>query len=204
MIFEVGTMSRNISLYEKIREDILNRRFDEEEKLTEVKLAKLYGVSRTPIREVLKQLEFEYLIKNGHIYKPSPEDYRNLFEMRILIETHAVEKAVLLYGKEDMNALKQSIERAKEGPEEETLSANKFFHEKLVEAIRNPFLSETYERLNSVIYFFSRTVVEKQRPNLIEEHEEVVEAIEERNGEKAKRLIRLHLEKDLEFTLYYM
>ncbi|WP_373446077.1 GntR family transcriptional regulator [Salinicoccus bachuensis] len=193
-----------MSLYEKIREDILNWRFDEEEKLTEVKLAKLYGVSRTPIREVLKQLEFEYLVKNGHIYKPSPEDYRNLFEMRTLIETHAVEKAVLFFGQDDLEGLRQSIKKAHEGPEEETLKANKFFHEKLVSAVRNPFLMETYDRLNSVIYFFSRTVVEKQRPSLLEEHGKIVGAIEERDVEKVKTLIRRHLEKDLEFTLYHM
>src|SRR5690625_5967489 len=86
-------MEKNLTLYEKIREDILSGKFGDNEKMTEIRLAKNYEVSRTPIREVLRQLEFEYLVKDGYIYKPSPEDYRNLFEMRTLIEAHAVEKA---------------------------------------------------------------------------------------------------------------
>jgi len=65
-------------------------------------------------------------------------------------------------------------------------------------------LTETYERMNSIIHLFSRTVVERQRPNLIEEHTQIVEAIEERDVEKGKRLIGEHLDKDLEFSLYYM
>ncbi|WP_017549889.1 GntR family transcriptional regulator [Salinicoccus carnicancri] len=197
-------MEKNLTLYEKVREDILSGKFGENEKMTEIKLAKKYEVSRTPIREVLKQLEFEYLVKDGYIYKPSPEDYRNLFEMRTLIETHAIEKAILLFGPSDINDLKNSIEKAYAGPEDETLAANKYFHDKLISSIRNPFLSETYERMNSIIYLFSRTVVERQRPNLIEEHAQIVGAIEERDVEKGKRLIGEHLDKDLEFSLYYM
>ncbi|MCG1009631.1 GntR family transcriptional regulator [Salinicoccus sp. ID82-1] len=197
-------MNQERTLYEKVREDILNGTFDKKEKLTEIKLAKLYDVSRTPIREVLKQLEFEYLVKDGYVYTPSPEDYRDLFEMRILIESHAVEKAVLLFVEEDLKELRNYIKQAKDGDDSLTLAANKKFHDKLVRAIRNPFLSETYDRLNSTIYLFSRTVVEKHRPELLDEHEQIVQAIEDRDGETARQLIVTHLQKDLEFTLYYM
>ncbi|MFC3419111.1 GntR family transcriptional regulator [Salinicoccus hispanicus] len=197
-------MNQERTLYEKVREDILNGTFDKTEKMTEVKLAKLYEVSRTPIREVLKQLEFEYLVKDGYIYTPSPEDYRNLFEMRILIESHAVEKAVLLFVDEDLKELRNYIKQAKDGDASLTLKANKNFHDKLVRAIRNPFLSETYDRLNSTIYLFSRTVVEKQRPELLDEHEAIVQSIEDRKIDHAKQQIISHLQKDLEFTLYYM
>ncbi|TVT27063.1 GntR family transcriptional regulator [Salinicoccus cyprini] len=197
-------MNQERTLYEKVREDILNGTFDKKEKLTEIKLAKMYDVSRTPIREVLKQLEFEYLVKDGYVYTPSPEDYRNLFEMRILIESHAVEKAVLLFVEEDLKELRNYIKQAKDGDDSLTLAANKKFHDKLVRAIRNPFLSETYDRLNSTIYLFSRTVVQKQRPELLDEHEKIVQAIEDRDGETARQLIVTHLQKDLEFTLYYM
>src|SRR5690625_2783240 len=125
-------MEKNLTLYEKIREDILSGKFGDNEKMTEIRLAKNYEVSRTPIREVLRQLEFEYLIKDGYIYKPSPEDYRNLIEMRTLIEAHAVEKAILLFGQSDIDDLRNSVEKAHAGPEDETMAANKYFHEKLI------------------------------------------------------------------------
>lgn len=194
----------NLTLYEQIREDILNGIFNEKEKLTELKLAKRYNVSRTPIRACLQQLEFEYLIKDGHIFRPSMEDYRSLFEMRILIERYAVEKAILLYNNEDLEILRGYIQIAREGSEQETLQANKDFHNKLVSAVKNPYLIESYERLNAIIYMFSKVVVSKARPQLLDEHEQIVDAIKARDENAALKAIQEHLEKDLEFTLYYL
>lgn len=194
----------NLSLYEQIREDILNGGFDKKEKLTELKLAKRYNVSRTPIRTCLQQLESEYLIKDGYVFRPSMEDYRSLFEMRILIEKYAVEKAILLFNDEDIKVLRGYIEAARKGDEQDTMQANKDFHNKIISAVKNPYLSESYERLNAVIYMFSKVVVSKERPKLLDEHEEIVDAIEERNEETALIKIQEHLEKDLEFTLYYL
>ena len=56
--------NNELTLYQKIRNDIISGELKQSEKITEVKLAKKYNVSRTPIREVIKQLELEYFNSN--------------------------------------------------------------------------------------------------------------------------------------------
>ena len=59
--------TNELTVYQKIRNDIISGELKKDEKITEAKLAKKYDVSRTPIREALKQLELEYFIKT-HIF----------------------------------------------------------------------------------------------------------------------------------------
>ncbi|RIL27658.1 GntR family transcriptional regulator, partial [Staphylococcus gallinarum] len=49
--------TNELSIYEKIRNDIISGELSKNEKITEAKLAKKYNVSRTPVREALKKLE---------------------------------------------------------------------------------------------------------------------------------------------------
>ena len=51
-----------VQIYEKIRQDILDGRYERGESLIEQKLAQEFGVSRTPVREVLRQLELDGLV----------------------------------------------------------------------------------------------------------------------------------------------
>ncbi|MCU7558446.1 GntR family transcriptional regulator [Macrococcus capreoli] len=192
------------SLYNQIRDDILNGELSQNEKMTEAKLAAKYNVSRTPIREVLRQLEYEYLIKENYIHVPGKEEIRDLFEMRILIEVHSIKKAILLFQQSDIDELKALIHIARNGDFEATMAANQQFHEKIVSATKNPYLKSTYDQLHAVIYLFRKTVVEKERHSLLDEHDEIVDAIEKRDEQRAETLIKEHLEKDLEFGLYYL
>ena len=76
-------------VYHRIREDILNGRYEPDEELREIAIGKSLGVSRTPVREALRQLELEdlvYIIPNkgayaeghfpgrypGYLYDPFP------------------------------------------------------------------------------------------------------------------------------------
>lgn len=191
-------------LYLQIRDDILNGDFKQYEKLTEAKLAEKYNVSRTPIRELLRQLEFEYLVKDNYINIPTKEELRDLFEMRILIEVHSIKKAILLFQQSDIDELKALIQLARGTDFNQTMLANEQFHEKIVSATRNPYLTSTYDQLNAVIYLFRKTVIEKERPLLLDEHDDIVAAIEKRDPALAESLITEHLAKDLEFGLYYL
>ncbi|MBS4196341.1 FCD domain-containing protein [Bacillus sp. FJAT-49870] len=58
--------------------------------------------------------------------------------------------------------------------------------------------------MKSIIYLFRKTVVLHQRPRLIEEHEEIYEAIKARDGQAAKQLMENHLQADLDFCLHIL
>ncbi len=196
--------NKELSIYQKIRNDIINGDLTQNEKITESKLAQRYNVSRTPIREAIKQLELEYFIRDGYIYVPTVEEYRNIFEMCILIETHAIKKASIVFTQDDIEELKSYAIIGDDKTEEEIIQINDQFHQKIMSATKNSFIIDTYSKLKSYIYLFSKTVINKKRPGLIEEHQKIAEMLEKRQTEAAIELMKEHLLNDLEFSLYYL
>lgn len=188
--------------YQTIREAIVNGTYPGEMKLVEEKVAAEIGVSRTPVREAVRRLEQEGLVKNKRVFKPSETDLRHLFEMRILIESHAAEKAAMYMLDEDIEKLRMAITAAKNSTlNDEIIAFNKQFHDLIVAESRNTVMIDTVNRMQAVIYMFSRTVVMHRRPGLLEEHEEVCRAIEKREPLQAREAMKTHLEADLDFTL---
>ena len=103
---------------------------------------------------------------------------------------------------DDLQALSSCIKIGREGKTEEIMEANELFHEIIVRASGNSLMIETIDRMKSIIYLFRKTVVLYKRPHLIDEHEEIYEAIKSRDGEKAKKLMETHLQADLDFCLH--
>lgn len=197
--------TNELTIYQKIRNDIISGALKKDEKITEAKLAKKYEVSRTPIREALKQLELEYFIKNSYIFIPTTEEYRQIFEMRILLETHALKKAAIVYTDDDLEELKSYTEiDMNQEHENKIIATNDKFHQKIIAATRNQFILDTYQKYKSFIYLFSQTVIYQRRSGLIEEHREIVDALFDRNIDLAVSLLETHLKNDLEFSLYYL
>lgn len=190
--------------YEMIRDMIFTGKLTNGEKIVETRLAEQLGVSRTPLREAIKRLEQEKLIRNNQISNPTDQDYQDIFELRILIEKYAIVKATQFFTDDDIKIMEDLVEIGYTGDSEEVMEANKLFHEKIVNATKNNFMIETFNQMQSIIYLFRKTVLYQKRPGLIDEHKEIVLAIKDRNGEKAERLIEDHLKADLEFALYYL
>jgi|SRR5699024_94248 len=190
--------------YEAVRDMIFTGQLKNGEKIVETKLSEQLGVSRTPLREAIKRLEQEKLIQNNQISNPTHQDYQDIFELRILIEKSAVVKATNHFTMEDFTEMEDFVEIGYNGSSEAAMDANKKFHEKIVNATRNKFMIETFNQMQSIIYLFRKTVLNHHRPGLIDEHEEIVLAMKERDAKKAEKLIEAHLKADLEFALYYL
>lgn len=188
--------------YETMRHFILNGQYKGGSKLKEAQLAEELQVSRTPIREAIRRLEQEGLIKDKRVLKPSASDIRHMFEMRILIEGYAASKAATYMVDDSIAEMRASIDRAKASNDaEEIISENKQFHDMIVREVRNPIMIETVDRMQTIIYMFSKTVVQHERPFLLEEHQGICEAIANRDVSGASHLMKAHLEADLEFVV---
>lgn len=87
---------------------------------------------------------------------------------------------------------------------EETMKANKEFHDLIVQSSHNPEMIRIIDQMQSIIYLFRKTVVYHKRPFLIDEHQEIYDAIYSRNGNEAERLMKSHLEADLDFCLHLL
>jgi DNA-binding GntR family transcriptional regulator len=190
--------------YEYIRDQILNGELERGTKLIEEKLAEELGVSRTPIRESIRKLEQEGLVQQKRVVNPTDMDLRHYFQVRILLEAFAARSAATYMNQDDLNQLKQCIDIGRTGTTEEIMEANKQFHDLIVNATNNPVMVDTIERMQSIIYLFRKTVVYHNRPFLIDEHQEIYDAIVAHNGEEAERLMKEHIQADLEFCLHVM
>jgi DNA-binding GntR family transcriptional regulator len=190
--------------YEMIRDRILNGDMPGGTKIVEEKLATELGFSRTPIRDSLRQLGHEGLIVNKKVVQPTEKDLRNLFQVRILLEGSSAKSAATYLPEEDLNSLSNCIKIGREGTVEEIMDANERFHTIIVQASGNALMIDTIDRMKSIIYLFRKTVVLYNRPRLIDEHEEIYEAIKARDGEKASKLMETHLKEDLDFCLHIL
>lgn len=188
--------------YETLRDMILNGTIPQGTKLVEEKLATQLGVSRTPIRESIRKLEQEGLIVNKRVVKLSETDLRNTFELRMLLEGHAARSAAAYLSETELLALEQCVDIGRSGSLDEVMHANKEFHEIIMKASNNSMMIDLFDRMQSVIYLFRHTVVYYHRPFLIDEHQHICEAIRAHDGDTAERLIKEHLQADLDFCLH--
>ncbi|TDL32930.1 GntR family transcriptional regulator [Jeotgalibacillus sp. S-D1] len=196
--------SAYVIAYETIRDKILNGELEGGTKLVEERLAEELGVSRTPVREAIRRLEQEGLIKKKRVVKPTESDLRHLFQVRMILEGHAVRTAAAYMTEEELEQLAQCVEIGRTGSVEEIMKANKKFHDLIVQASKNPVMINIIDQMQSIIYLFRKTVVYHKRPYLIDEHQDIYEAIKQRDGDKAERLMKAHLQADLDFSLHVL
>lgn len=190
--------------YEYIRDKILNGELERGTKLIEEKLAEELGVSRTPIRESIRKLEQEGLVKQKRVVNPTETDLRNLFQVRILLEGFAARSAATYMNEDDLKKLEECVRVGRSGTTDEVMEANESFHDLIVKATNNPVMIDTIERMQSIIYLFRKTVVYHKRPLLIEEHQLIYDAIRSHQGNEAERLMKEHIQADLDFCLHVL
>lgn len=191
--------------YEYIRERMLDGTYKGGMKLVEERLADEIGVSRTPIREAIKRLEQEGLIKNKHIYNPTAQDLIYIYEIRIALESFAANRAAKNMTTETIIELENSIKKSRnsllDGHSKNTYNENQRFHELIINECQNPIMIEKLEKAQTIFYLFSLRLDIYNRPHLIDEHEEIYNAIKNKNEQLAGELMTKHLYKDMNFTL---
>ncbi|WP_292320178.1 GntR family transcriptional regulator [Caldisphaera sp.] len=195
-------------VYELLKKDILNRRFEPKDKLSETALAKLYNVSRTPIREALHKLEKEGLVvklSDGyHVNFLTKEQILKLFEVRSILEGLAAEKAALNRDPELLKKLREAAEEFRKISKNDPLAAaiaNSAFHDIVADLSGNEYLRDILKDIRNklaivrVDLFASANRVEQE----IEEHWKIYQAIEKGDPQEAKKAALEHQNNLIEF-----
>ena len=161
-------------VYLDLRGRIVNRELKPAQRLLEVKIANDMGVSRTPVREALRRLAQEGLVRivpnsGARVASPSQREVESAYSVREYLESLSVELAC-------RNGIdSRSLERLEEALEAEEaayrdrnidafLEANNSFHRLIAEAGKNPVLCEYIDNIMLRTYiFFSTTVSMKRR-----------------------------------------
>jgi len=212
-----------IRLSEKIVDDIKSRilkgEYQKGERLlAELDLAKEHDVSRSVIRESLRNLEGLGLVKikkgpKGGIFvsesyhKPISDSLRglvdggqvteaNIFDIRLLLETHATAQAAINADKTDIDHLNELliIPESKKA-DAQWLQANRSkFHLGLARASKNPVLEVLMKGLINLLrkYFKDFHDVDFELESLIS-HKKILKTIEEKNPEKARALMEAYI-----------
>lgn len=207
----------------QLEELIKNKTFIEGEPLpSERQLMKELQVGRGSIREALRILEIKGFIETqpgigafvksyeGDIFSPlstwlkdNNEALRHFFEVRALLEPSTARMAAERMSEEDFEALQKNHEEFRETVEEEDLPrailVDAEFHRLIGKGTGNKVLSSIMDALyRSMIEGWKAPLkIPGQPRKSLKEHEEILEAIGNRDGKKAAELMKTHLSEAL-------
>ena len=195
------------SVYMELRGKILSRELKPAQRLLEVKIANEMGVSRTPVREALRRLANEGLVKivpnsGARVASPSSHEMDNSYSVRGYLENMSVELACRTgmdkRTLERLDGLVRDGDAAYDaGDVDAFLAANNDFHRIIAEAGKNYVLSEyvdnIIQRTNVYIYFYSKFIEAENKSS--GEHRAILRAIAQRDRIGAQELMKQHLER---------
>ena len=191
-------------IFEKIREDILNDQYKHGEKIVEAKLAEELGVSRTPVREALKQLELDGLVENipnrGVIVKGiSNQDIYDIFTIRMAIEGIAAQWAVERMSDDELAQLKEVCELMEfytiKGDVSKIFELNTKFHEIIYMATKSRYLEHVLRDFQLFIKSTrNKSLRTEGRMNTaLVEHKNILDAFLNRDSENAVLMLTEHI-----------
>ncbi|MGK7947863.1 MAG: GntR family transcriptional regulator [Xenococcaceae cyanobacterium] len=212
MSSSLRSLTRAKSLQEQtylaLRDSILSGELPPGSRLIETQLAQQLKVSRTPVREAIKQLQREALAvvdRNGgiRVMTISVVDAQQLYDCRIALEQLAVQKVCQQATAKQISKIGEWVDKAESLIAEEftterssqMLDIDYQFHLAIVEASANKWLMYLLDRVFDKMKLL-RVQTTKHNPRVLEichEHRQVYQAIVQREAEKAINLICEHL-----------
>ena len=199
-------------VFQKIREDILTGVYKEHDELREVSIGEELGVSRTPVREALRQLELEGLVtivpnKGAYVTGITPQDVHDIYKIRSLLEglcarwatehitgrqIEELEEIILL---SEFHLRKKSAEQA-----EQVSELDGKFHKVLYEASNSRILEHVLSDFHKYVQMARMMSVgaKDRAERSIEEHRDLLKAIKDKDPDKAEWLANQHIMKVME------
>lgn len=192
--------------YKAVKDKLINLEIKPGEKIFENELAKSLSVSRTPVREALLMLEREKLVTCSSSFgffvkRLTPKDIEEYFGIRRVIEDYVISLVVERITDAEISDLTNIINRAKktirEGNIREIIRCETEFHNILYKAAKSEVLLETvkglvdkFQLLRSLMANIPGGAIDSAK-----EHKAILDVIKKKDAKRAKRLMRVHLER---------
>jgi DNA-binding GntR family transcriptional regulator len=209
-----GALPLREAIYRRLRDDIMSGRLPASQRLTEPKLSKQFGVSRTPIRDALIRLAADGLVQRedfGYsVLVPTLTQMRDLYELRLALELRgilrAIENPTL---KHDRAALTnelgvwEALRADPPPPSPEFVLLDESFHVALLAASGNRELTDALHGVNARIRrvrmydFLEVERIEKS----IAEHIAILASVLDGELERALQLLHEHIGISLEVVM---
>ncbi|MFT6559286.1 GntR family transcriptional regulator [Sneathiella sp.] len=199
-------------IFDALRDEIINGNLKAGESIRQEYIAKIFNVSRIPVREALKRLEAQGLVKNERykgviVSSLSDDEIEEIFEIR-----RNLEPLVLKYSIENMT--QETLELARKycdafGAEEDSSKwgdLNRQFHETLYRDCQRPYhlkiIGEAIDRIDS--YIRAQLVLTKGMGTAVKEHTEILNACEKGDAERAAALTHKHIAHSYSSLMGYL
>lgn len=188
--------------YRTLLEEIRGGDLRPGDRLRETELAARLGVSRTPIREAIRQLEADGLVlhaprQGATVRSLDYAEVMELYEMRAVLEGTAARlaaHAALAIEIDELSAINDELRAAPSAAD--AFRLNRVFHAALLNAAKNRFLHRSMDGLQKAMMILGPTTLsESDRfDGAVQEHGAILDALSARDGQRAEQLMRAHIE----------
>ncbi len=200
------TVAKELSLLERVRTLILGGQFPPGAPVSEVFLAQEFDVSRTPIRETLKQLQHEGLVEirpkvGTFVREPTRREIVELFQLKESFEGLAAGLLARRGKVREIAVLERNVEESDEAAAEQ--DAERYaelvheFHRTIITGADNNKLVEHYERLMNQLAYHRLVLRTAEHPGRISastaEHRTVLSMIKDKDHFGAEAAMRNHV-----------
>jgi DNA-binding GntR family transcriptional regulator len=199
-----GTASLREQVYRQLEDAILSGRYAPGENLTECAIAETLGVSRTPVREAIRQLDQEGLVdfvpNKGAVVKVlSEDDVRDIGEIRTNIEGIAARRAATAIKPEQLAALealiREEISQTSRGAVDQLTQIDSRFHEIIFEASGSRLLNRTLRSFHHAIRQARHLSLRgaHRAEKTLAEHQALLDALRAGDARQAEALMVRHV-----------
>ncbi|WGW04135.1 GntR family transcriptional regulator [Tropicibacter oceani] len=188
--------------YSRLLTELREGRLNPGDRLRETDLAERLGMSRTPVREAIRQLEADGIVthlprQGASIRALDYAEVMELYEMRAVLEGTAARLAARAASDIEIEELADmNRQLAALGSAPEAFVLNRQFHAALLDAAKNRFLARSIHALQKALLILGPTTLTEpdRATKAVEEHAEILAAITARDGNAAEVAMRTHIE----------
>jgi DNA-binding GntR family transcriptional regulator len=201
---ESYSSSLRAKVFNQLQNDILNGKYQPEDSLIETRLSEELGVSRTPIREALRQLELEGLVQSipnkGAVVKGiTAKDIEDIYTIRMMIEGLAARWAAEKISPEELKELKEAVDLEEfytiKNDTDHLLKFDSRFHEIIFRASKSKPLMHTLRTFHHYVQRARNTSLSTpgRAMEVLKEHKAILQAIVDQNPDMAEKLTTEHV-----------
>ena len=191
------------SIYERILNAVMEHRLPPGTKLIEEKLAGVFEVSRTKIRQVLARLAHDgvatvYPNRGTFVASPTVEEARHVLEARRLVEPALIGRLADTHTREELRRLRDHValeSKARAANERRMIiRLSGEFHMLIAEMAGNPFLAKSLRELTTLTCLIIALYDSPTIPSCLHnEHDDIVDAVAAGDTKRATTLMVAHL-----------
>ncbi|MDV7341234.1 GntR family transcriptional regulator [Terasakiella sp. A23] len=199
-------------IFDALRDEIISGNLKAGESIRQENIAKIFNVSRIPVREALKRLEAQGLVKNERykgaiVSSLSDDEIEEIYEIRLMLEPLIIKHAVQNISEETLEIARECCDKfSTETDPGQWGELNRRFHEALYRDAQRPFhlkiIKEISDRIDS--YVRAQLVLTDGMEKARKEHLGILQACEEGNGDLAAELTHQHIQDSYSSLMEYM